>query len=83
MKAELNIKETPAVEHTFPALYQALDSDGKLCKGFIVLAVDEEDGCSVCADGTIDGLVRGRIPFTDPTQWRRLPAGTTVTLTQE
>ena len=82
MKAELNIKEASA-EHTFPALYQALSSDGSLCEDLIVLAVDEKDGCRVCTDGTIDSLLCGWTPFTDPKEWRRLPAGTTITLTQE
>jgi len=83
MKAELNIKETANVKHTFPALYQAIRSDGKDDVGFIVLATGEDVGFQVLGSGKL-GEFDGRwIEFTDPKEWRRLPAGTTITLTQE
>ncbi len=84
MKAELNIKETATVEHTFPALYQAIRADGSDIDGFVVLAVNTDTGCRTNWQG--GNVYEGHgdwVDFTDPKEWRRLPAGTTITLTQE
>ena len=84
MKAELNTKETADVEHTVPALYQAIRADGSIIEKFIVLAIDSTTACRLSHHG--DELLEGHgdwIEFTDPKEWRRLPAGTTITLTQE
>jgi hypothetical protein len=84
MKAKLNIKETADVEHTFPALYQALRADGSDICGFVVLAINLTTACRLGQEGdTVDEGHGGWIEFTDQTQWRRLPAGTTITLTSE
>lgn len=84
MKAELNIKETADVEHTFPALYQAVRADGSDIDGFVVLAINIDTGCRTSLQG--GSVYEGHgdwVDFTDTTEWRRLPAGTTITLTQE
>ncbi len=84
MKAELNIKETATVEHTFPALYQALRTDGSVIEEFIVLAINPTTACRLSRHG--DQMFEGHgdwVEFTNPKEWRRLPAGTTITLTQE
>jgi hypothetical protein len=84
MKAELNTKEAADVEHTFPALYQAIRADGSIVEKLIVLAIDSTTACRLGHDGSY--LYEGHgdwVEFTDPKEWRRLPAGTTITLTQE
>lgn len=83
MKAELNIKETASVEHTFPALYQAINVDGRDIDGFVVLAIDSTTACRLSQEGDMVYTGYGWAEFTNPEYWRRIPAGTTVTLTQE
>jgi hypothetical protein len=84
MKAELNIKETADVEHTFPALYQAIGEDGRDIGGFVALAINLTTAFRLghAGDTVYEGH-EGWVEFTDQKHWRRLPAGTTITLTQE
>ncbi len=51
MKAELNINDTADVEHTFPALYQALRTDGSVIEEFIVLAINPTTACRLSRHG--------------------------------
>lgn len=79
MKSTLNTVSQDAIEHAFPALYKDKESS------LVVLAKGERSGTVIC-EGTywrIGHHTSSWSSFTDKTKWQRLPAGSSVTLTQD